>query len=103
MHQRVFCRAGDFEISTTAGVVAELRNILRERNGGRGASRCRFDRRFGKKLFYFVGDATQVYFEVLVKVLGVVVVVVVAAAVVVVVVVVIVVVVVVVGINGSRS
>lgn len=59
MHQSVFCRAGDLAINTTAGVVAELRNILvQEKITGRGACRCRFDRRFGKKKV-IVGDATQ--------------------------------------------
>ena len=42
------------------GARAELRNILQEKLRGRGGSSCRFDRKIGKKMFFFVGNATGV-------------------------------------------
>ena len=42
------------------GAKEQLRNILQEKLRGRGGSSCRFDRTFGKKNFFFVGNSTQV-------------------------------------------
>ena len=43
-----------------AGVLAELRNIIRKKNGGRGASSRGLVGRIGFFAYFFVGDATQV-------------------------------------------
>ena len=50
----------DFRIRGEAGVLAESRNIVRKKNGGRGASSRGFVGRIGFFAFLFVGDATQV-------------------------------------------
>ena len=43
-----------------AGVLAQLRNVVRKKNGGRGASSRGFVRKIVVSDFFFVGDATQV-------------------------------------------
>ena len=50
----------DFLIRGDAGVMAELRNVVCKKNGGRGASSRRLVRKIGFSVFFFVGDATQV-------------------------------------------
>ena len=45
----------DLSIRGDAGVMAEIRNVVRKKNGGRGAS--------SRSVFFFVGDATQVFFN----------------------------------------
>ena len=49
-----------FRVRGEGGIMAELRNVLRKKNGGRGASSRGFVRRIGFFIFYFLGDATQV-------------------------------------------
>ena len=43
------------------GVMAELRNVVRKKHGGRGASSRKFVRKIGVSDFFFVDDATQVF------------------------------------------
>ena len=63
--KRVDRRVVDFRITREAGVMPELRNIVREKNGGRGAS----SRGFCPKTRPFWGggggDATHVYVQML--------------------------------------
>ena len=54
----------DFRIRGEAGVVAELRSIVRKENGGRGGGSSRgFVGRIGFFAFFFVGDAIQVVYS----------------------------------------
>ena len=39
--------------------MAEIRDVVRKKNGGRGASSYEFVRKIGFPDFFFVGDATQ--------------------------------------------
>ena len=50
----------DFLIRGYAGVMAELRDVVRKKNGGRSASSRGFVRKISFSVFFFVGDATQV-------------------------------------------
>ena len=46
-HQRLDRRVVDFSIRGDAGVMAETRNVVRKKNGGRGASSRGFVRKIG--------------------------------------------------------
>ena len=54
-HQRLDRRVLDSLIRGDAGVMAGLRNGVREKNGGRGASSCGLVRKIGFSDFFFCG------------------------------------------------